>query len=120
MTFRRFLAGLVGIPLAVLIVVFAVANRGDVTVSFDPFAPDAPAISASLPLFAVILIALMVGVVVGGVASWTRQGKWRKEAKRRRVETQRLEAEREAARREASAARQAAHAALPAPSSRAA
>ncbi|GLK67650.1 LapA family protein [Hansschlegelia plantiphila] len=111
MTLRRLLGGLIGVPLAIVIVLFAVANRQDVVVGFDPFAPDAPALSVTLPLFAVILVSLMAGVVVGGVASWLRQGKWRKEAKRRRVETSRLEAEKEAARREVASAR----VALPAP-----
>ncbi|MFC7053376.1 lipopolysaccharide assembly protein LapA domain-containing protein [Hansschlegelia quercus] len=113
MTFRRFLSGLIGIPLAIVIVLFAVANRQDVVVGFDPFAPEAPALAVTLPLFAVILASLMAGVVVGGVASWAGQRRWRKEAKRRRAETGRLEAEREAARREAAAARNAL--ALPAP-----
>lgn len=116
MTFRRFIAGLIGIPLALAFVLFAVANRKDVTISFDPFAPETPALSIDLPLFAIVLLSLMAGVVLGGVASWLRQGKWRKEAKRRRVEVDRLEAETESARREASVAR----AALPAPSRQAA
>ncbi|MGA0532108.1 lipopolysaccharide assembly protein LapA domain-containing protein [Hansschlegelia sp. KR7-227] len=114
MTLRRVLAGLIGLPLALLIVLFAVANRQDVTVSFDPFATDAPALSVALPLFAVILISVMGGVVLGGVSAWAKQGKWRKEARRRRVETARLEAETETARREAAVAR---NMALPAPTS---
>ncbi|WP_020181446.1 LapA family protein [Methylopila sp. M107] len=116
MRFRRFLSAVIGIPLALAFVLFAVANRQPVTLGFDPFSPEAPALSLSLPLFAVILLSLMIGVVVGGAASWARQGKWRKEAKRRRQEVDRLEAETEAARREAAAARRSV-AALPAPSS---
>jgi uncharacterized integral membrane protein len=114
MTFRRFLAGLIGIPLALFIILFAVANRQSVTIGFDPFAPTAPAFSFDLPLYAVVLLSLMLGVAVGGVASWARQGKWRKEAKRRRVQTERLEAETEQARREAATARRGVTA-LPAP-----
>lgn len=114
MTLRRFLAGLVGIPLALLIVAFAVANRQDVTIGLDPFARETPALAFDAPLFAVVLGSLMLGVLIGGVASWTRQGKWRKEARRRRGEVMRLEAETETARREAAAARAAG--ALPAPS----
>lgn len=113
MTFRRILAGLIGIPLALLIVAFAIANRQDVTLGLDPFARETPALAFEVPLFAVILVSLMAGVLIGGVASWSRQGKWRKEARRRREEVMRLEAETETARREASAARQAV--ALPAP-----
>ena len=117
MRFRRFLAGLIGIPLALLIILFAVANRQNVTIGFDPFAPTTPAVSIELPLFAVVMLSLMIGVIVGGVASWMRQGKWRKETRRRRIEAERMEAETETARREAAAARRqaSAAAALPAP-----
>lgn len=111
MSLRRLLAGLIGLPLALLLILFAVANRQWVTIGFDPFSPDAPALSLSLPLFAVILLSVMLGVVVGGVASWLRQGRWRKEARVKRAEVSRLETETEQARREAAAARLA----LPAP-----
>lgn len=114
MTFKKLLAGLIGIPLALFIILFAVANRQMVTVGFDPFAPTTPAFSIDLPLFAVILVTLMLGVVVGGAASWSKQGKWRKEARRRRAQNERLEAETEQARREAAAIRRSV-AALPAP-----
>jgi uncharacterized integral membrane protein len=114
MTLRKILSVLIGLPLALLLVLFAVANRQSVTVGFDPFSPEAPALSVSLPLFAIILISVMGGVLVGGVASWMRQSKWRREAKVRRAEVSRLEAETETARREAAAARMA----LPAPAPR--
>ncbi len=117
MRFRKFLAALVGLPLALAFVLFAVANRQSVTLGFDPFSPEAPALSLSLPLFAVVLISLMIGVAVGGCAAWLRQGKHRKVAKRRRQEIDRLETEIETARREAAAARRSSAAALPAPTS---
>lgn len=113
MSLKRLLTGLIGIPLALFLILFAVANRQSVVIGFDPFAPDAPAFSVTLPLFAVILIAVMLGVVVGGVASWLRQGKWRREAKVKRAEVSRLETETERARRDAANARNAL--ALPAP-----
>lgn len=115
MTGRGLFSILVGLPLALFIVLFAVANRQGVTLAFDPFAPDTPALSVTLPLFAVVLISVMIGVLVGGAASWLRQGKWRKEARRRREQVDALEAETEQARREAAAARRAVSA-LPAPS----
>lgn len=111
MSFRRLLTGLIGLPLALLLVLFAVANRGPVAVSFDPFSAEAPALAFNVPLFVVILLSVMLGVLVGGVAAWLRQGKWRKEAKTRRVEVTRLENENERARRDVAVAR----AALPAP-----
>jgi len=79
---RKIVAALILVPLAVIIVAFAVANRQIVTVSLDPFSAAEPAASVTLPLFALILLLLIVGVVIGGVASWLRQGKWRGAARR--------------------------------------
>ena len=61
---------------------FAVANRQTVTVSFDPFSSASPAYAATLPLFVVIFVVLILGVMVGGIAAWIRQGKWRRAARR--------------------------------------
>ena len=66
------------VPLALLAVAFAVANRQGVTVSFDPFATDVPAFALSGPLFLVLLITIVAGVVLGGVASWLGQGRHRR------------------------------------------
>jgi uncharacterized integral membrane protein len=79
---RKFLAALILVPLAVILIAFAVANRQIVTVSLDPFSASAPAASASLPLFALIIATLIVGVIVGGVAAWLGQGRWRRHARR--------------------------------------
>jgi uncharacterized integral membrane protein len=79
---RKILTAAILIPLAVAFVVFAVANRQTVTVSFDPFDSAQPAYSATMPLFVLIILLLIVGVVGGGVAAWLRQGKWRRTARR--------------------------------------
>ncbi len=87
---RRLVAAVILVPLAIIIIAFAVANRLTVTVSFDPFSPHEPAASVALPLFVPIIVALIVGVVIGGVASWLRQGKWRGAARRFERELHRL------------------------------
>jgi uncharacterized integral membrane protein len=79
---RKIVAAIVLVPLAIIIIAFAVANRETVTVSFDPFGGDEPAATVSLPLFALVILLLIIGVVVGGLASWLRQGKWRGAARR--------------------------------------
>ena len=48
-----------------------------------------------LPLFAVIFAAVMLGVVLGGTASWLAQGKTRKSRRRLRRETRQLRYETE-------------------------
>ena len=85
---RKIVAALILVPLAVVIIAFAVANRQIVTVSLDPFSASEPAAAVTLPLFALIIFSLIVGVLIGGLAAWLRQGKWRATARRleRRVE----------------------------------
>jgi uncharacterized integral membrane protein len=78
---RRIVAAIILVPLAIIIVALAVANRQTVTVSFDPLG-DTPAASLSMPLFVLILGLLIAGVIIGGVASWLGQGKWRGAARR--------------------------------------
>jgi uncharacterized integral membrane protein len=79
---RRIVAVIVLVPLALVIIAFAVANRQMVTVSFDPFSASDPAASVTLPLFALVILLLILGVGIGGLASWLRQGKWRGMARR--------------------------------------
>jgi len=91
---RRILAAVILVPLALALAALAVANRAAVTVSFDPFNPASPAYTLSTPLYRLALVLLVAGVIVGGVAAWLRQGKWRRAARR-------FEAEAHAARAEA-------------------
>ena len=79
---RKVVAAVVLVPLAVIIIAFAVANRQIVTVSFDPFDPGQPAYSKTMWLFVPIFAALIIGVLIGGLATWLRQGKWRGTARR--------------------------------------
>jgi len=78
---RKIVRALVLIPLAIILIAFAVANRQTVTVSFDPFDKAEPAVSLALPLYVLILALVIAGVVIGGVAAWMRQGKWRGRAR---------------------------------------
>jgi len=79
---RKIVAATVLVPLAIVLIAFAVANRHAVTVSFDPFSASDPAASVTLPLFALIILLLILGVLIGGLASWLRQGKWSSAARR--------------------------------------
>jgi uncharacterized integral membrane protein len=82
MVMRKFFTGLVLIPLGVIFVVFAVANRHPVTVSFDPFNSTDPSLGVRLPLFVVIIAVAILGVVAGGTATWFRQRHWRRAPRR--------------------------------------
>src|SRR5436309_1477922 len=90
---RKLITALVLVPLAVVLVAFAVANRGSVVVSFDPFDASHPAFALPVPLFALLLAALLLGVVIGGMAAWMRQGKWRRAARLAQSQAHALNAE---------------------------
>ncbi len=79
---RKIIAAVILVPLAVVIIAFAVANRQIVTVSLDPFSAEHPAASLTLPLFALVIVLLVIGVLIGGIAAWLRQSKWRRTARR--------------------------------------
>jgi uncharacterized integral membrane protein len=85
---RRIVAAIVMVPLAAIIIAFAVANRQDVAISFDPFDAARPAFALTTWLFVPIFVALIVGVLIGGSASWLRQGKWRGSVRRLERELQ--------------------------------
>ena len=112
---RKFLSALVVIPTGLIFIVFAVANRHFVTVSFDPFNSANPAVSVSLPLFVVIISVAILGVAAGGIASWFRQGHWRRAARQHEADARRVRAEM-ADLRAAMAASRAGQQRLPAPS----
>ena len=89
--FRKIVTTIIVVPLAAVIIAFAVANRQAVTVSFDPFSTVSPAYAATLPLFAVIFAVLILGVLIGGVAAWLGQRKWRRAARRLDAELRSLQ-----------------------------
>jgi uncharacterized integral membrane protein len=87
---RKIVTVIALVPLAIVMIAFGVANRQPVTVSFDPFSTGEPAAFVSLPLFGLIILVLILGVVIGGSASWLRQGKWRASARRFERDLRRL------------------------------
>ncbi len=98
---RKVLTAIIVVPLAILIVAFAVANRQVVTVSFDPFSVADPAYAAKLPLFVLIFVLVILGVIVGGTATWLRQASWRRTARALDADVRMLHQELEAMRRRA-------------------
>ncbi|MBY0559829.1 LapA family protein [Hyphomicrobium sp.] len=102
--FRRILALLIGFPIGIILVAIAVSNRQPVDLILDPFRPETPALSIELPFYIYLMVALVVGVILGGIATWMGQSRWRqtarsqgKRAARWQAEADRLAREREAA-----------------------
>ncbi len=83
---RKILNAIVIVPLALILLAFAVANRQFVTLSFDPFSSGDPSVALTLPLFIVIIAVAMLGVVAGSVATWFGQRHWRRAARRHEAE----------------------------------
>jgi len=90
---RKFVSVLILAPLAVVFISLAVANRQPVVISLDPFDAAHPALSVTVPLFALMLAVLIAGVIVGGVAAWLRQSKWRRAARYAEWQARELQAE---------------------------
>ncbi|MBV8963482.1 MAG: DUF1049 domain-containing protein [Hyphomicrobiales bacterium] len=76
------------VPLALIAAAFAVGNRGNVSVSFDPFS-DTP-YTVDAPLFVVVFAALILGVLLGGIGTWLGQGRHRRAARMHRRDVERL------------------------------
>jgi uncharacterized integral membrane protein len=107
---RKIMKGLVVVPLGLIFVIFAVANRHLVTVSFDPFNMNDRSFSTTLPLFIVIILVAILGVIAGGIATWLQQRRWRRAA--RSYEADAREAQLQLADLRANASRSNAHSAL--------
>lgn len=97
---RNIVRVLILVPLALLIAMFAVANRAPVLIGFDPFGAQPPMFAFVSPLFLALMAALILGVIVGGVAAWMSQGPKRRRARRLAAELKASRAEAEALRRQ--------------------
>jgi uncharacterized integral membrane protein len=90
---RKFFNAAVLIPLGVIFVVFAVANRHLVRVSFDPFNSDDPALGFTLPLFVVIIAVAILGVIAGSAATWFGERHWRRAARQHEADARAMRAQ---------------------------
>jgi uncharacterized integral membrane protein len=90
-TFLKYVLYLV---IAALLIAFAVANHESVVISLDPLSKrDDAAFSFAAPMFVILLIAVMIGVVAGGAAVWFGQRRHRRAARQFRSEVEKLRAQ---------------------------
>ena len=87
---RTLLKWIILLPVAAVIIVFAVVNRHDVKVVFDPTGNGLPGLTFDLPLYLILFSALILGVLIGGVAAWLKQSKHRKAARAARNDARKL------------------------------
>ena len=88
--YNRILTVVIFIPLAVILIALAVANREMVAFTLDPFNPGNPALTLKLPLFVFLFLTLVIGLLVGSAATWFKQGRYRKLARQRGEEVRSL------------------------------
>jgi uncharacterized integral membrane protein len=98
---RRIVGWVVLVPLCVVLIVFALANRQLVVVNFNPFVPSEALTTpgVGVPLFLVLFGVLLFGVVAGGVATWFAQSAHRRDERAYRREAERLNRELDIVRR---------------------
>lgn len=98
---RRIVGWVVLVPLCLVLIIFALANRQLVVVNFNPLVPSGTLNSpgVGVPLFLVLFTVLLFGVVLGGVATWFAQGQHRRDERSYRREAERLTREVDAMRR---------------------
>ena len=82
MTLKRIFSWVVGLPIAVIAVGFAVANREWVTVSFDPINRVHPFATIAMPLWALFF----AGVFVGRFVAWRGAARYRRSARDAKIE----------------------------------
>ena len=97
---NKIVGWLVLVPLCLGLIVFALANRQLVAVNLNPFtASDLTAPGYGVPLFVVLYVVLLVGVLLGGCATWFAQAPHRRREKHWRREARTLGAELDALRK---------------------
>jgi uncharacterized integral membrane protein len=84
----KVLSWLVGIPIALLAVLFAVSNRQAVVIDPWPLPWE-----VTIPLYLLVLGALAVGLVIGAVIAWLSAAGTRGRARRDHRRANRLEGE---------------------------
>jgi putative membrane protein len=83
----KFVYWFVALAVAIVLIVFAVSNLDPVVVSFWPVA------SLETRLCVIVLLALLVGFLVGEMVAWINGRGWRREARKRARRIEALERE---------------------------
>ncbi len=70
------LSWILTVPLMIVAVVFAVTNRSGATLNLWPLG-----ITLEAPLFVLVLLSLLVGLIAGGTIAWMSAGRARRRAR---------------------------------------
>lgn len=84
---RKTLSAIILIPLGLVLIALAAANRQFVDLTLDPLALiSEPGFALRLPLFLLLFAMLIAGVVIGGLAAWPGRRRWRRAARHHEAE----------------------------------
>lgn len=72
----KYLSWIILLPLALALIIFGVSNRASVPIDLWPIPYQ-----IDIPLFALLFGALLTGVLWGGVATWMRAGRKRRDSR---------------------------------------
>lgn len=75
---KRIIRWLITFPILIIAGFLLIANRHSIFISLDPFNAQEPALSFQLPLYIVILLAIFIGLMLGGTLTWVGQHKYRR------------------------------------------
>ena len=78
---KRILSLVVFVPLGIVLIVLAVANRQSVTLALNPFRPDDALLSLTGPFFLFVFLAFLIGMAIGAFVTWLGQGRYRRQAR---------------------------------------
>jgi hypothetical protein len=97
---KKIAGWLVLVPLCVVLIAFALANRQLVALKFNPLSSAVPVDDGQgVPMFLVLYTVLLIGILLGGAATWFAQGVHRQRERHWRREAQQLGRELEMLRR---------------------
>ncbi len=77
---KRVVKWALGMIAMVLLIVIALANRTPVALKVDPFASDG-SLEIYAPLYILLILAFLAGILIGGTSSWLKGGRRRKESR---------------------------------------
>lgn len=83
---RKFVGLAIYLPIAIILIALAVANRAWVPFTIDPFNPGNPALTFEAPLFVLLFLTMILGMFLGSIATWMRQAPYRKMAREHRAQ----------------------------------
>lgn len=85
---RRLISWAVALPVGAVLVLFAVSNRVPIELALWPLP-----FTASVPIYVVVLLAMLLGFIAGGIVSWWSAGRARRAYREQARQVQALRAE---------------------------